>query len=229
MQEFDEYTIPTIKKASFDFSRFEKPKTKAGSERASLIEPFVTKLNNARKAGGYKPLGAAFYAAKMAYIPTDELFAFYKKLDSSDNFSALWWYHCSPKPVMKIYCTGCQVVVEPRLTDGKEIYPHREDLYNLPFWKCDTCSNYVGCHHKTANPTKPLGVIATKEIMTARKHIHALLDPLWTSNKVTRRKAYKHISDKIGKEYHTGNISSIEEARSVYKIVAELHNSLIKN
>ena len=97
MQEFDEYTVPQTKKASFDFSRFEKPKTRAGSERASLIEPFVTKLNNARKAGGYKPLSAAFYAAKMAYIPTDELHAFYKKLEQSPNFSAIWWWHIKPK------------------------------------------------------------------------------------------------------------------------------------
>lgn len=93
----DEYHMPAIKKASFDFSRFEKPKSKANSERASLIEPFVTRLNNSRIAGGYKKLGANFYASKMSHIPTDELHAFYKKLEQSDNFCALWWWHCNPK------------------------------------------------------------------------------------------------------------------------------------
>lgn len=62
---------------------------------------------------------------------------------------------------MKIYCTGCGKDVQARLTDGAERYPHRPDLYELPFWKCDTCGNYVGCHHKTRAPTKPLGCIAT--------------------------------------------------------------------
>jgi len=86
-----------IKKPSFDFSRFSKPTTKATSERAELIERFVTKLNNSRIAGNYKPLPPAFYATKMKLIPTDELHAFYKELDNSKNFCALWWYKCCPK------------------------------------------------------------------------------------------------------------------------------------
>ncbi|NTG07102.1 hypothetical protein [Rhizobium rhizogenes] len=56
-----------------------------------------------------------------------------------------------------LFCCGCQAEVSARLTDGKEIYPHRRDLHDLPFWKCDACKNFVGCHHKTANHTKPLG------------------------------------------------------------------------
>lgn len=84
-----------------DFShlqrRIEQPTTKATSERAELIEKFVTRLNNSRVAGGYKPLGAKFYATKMALIPTDELHMFYKELDSSKNFCALWWWKCCPK------------------------------------------------------------------------------------------------------------------------------------
>jgi hypothetical protein len=93
----DEFHMPQIKKASFDFTRFEKPKTKANSERASLIEPFVTRLNNSRKAGGYRPYTAGFVATKMSHVATDELHAFYKKLDQSDNFCALWHYYCKPK------------------------------------------------------------------------------------------------------------------------------------
>ena len=56
-----------------------------------------------------------------------------------------------------IFCCGCQRKVDARLTNGEEMYPHRYDLANLPFWKCDVCQNFVGCHHKTKNRTKPLG------------------------------------------------------------------------
>lgn len=77
--------------------RLEKPITKANNERASLIEPFVTRLNNSRVAGGYKPYTAGFVASKMSHIDIDELHAFYKKLDASANFGGLWHYYCMPK------------------------------------------------------------------------------------------------------------------------------------
>jgi hypothetical protein len=135
---------------------------------------------------------------------------------------------------MLIYCTGCEKDVIARLTNGKERYPHRPDLYELPFWKCDNCGNYVGCHHKTLNPTKPLGCIATKEILEARKKIHALLDPLWESKKIKRGQAYAFVTNRMAKhlsdptyQYHNGEIRTIEEARQIYRIVAQLHNDLI--
>lgn len=77
--------------------RLEKPTTKANSERASLIEPFVTRLNNSRIAGGYKPYSAAFVATKMSHIQTSDLHAHYKMLDNSKNFCALWHYYNMPK------------------------------------------------------------------------------------------------------------------------------------
>lgn len=129
---------------------------------------------------------------------------------------------------MNIYCTGCQKDVDARLTDGKERYPHRPDLYELPFWKCDTCGGYVGCHHKTNNRTAPLGYIATPAILEARKKIHALLDPLWKSGKIKRGQAYAYVSKRLGKTYHNGEIRTIEEARNIYKIVGQLHNELVE-
>ena len=127
---------------------------------------------------------------------------------------------------MKIYCVACKESVEARLTNGEEVYPHRKDLFAIPFWKCDVCKNYVGCHYKTSSPTRPLGVIPTRELMEARKKIHALLDPLWRSGKSPRGVLYQKISAELGKEYHTGELASIEDARTVYKIVAQLHNEL---
>ena len=127
---------------------------------------------------------------------------------------------------MKIYCTGCAKDVKARLTNGEERYPHRQDLYQIPFWRCDGCGNYVGCHWKTKTPTKPLGCIATPELLEARKHIHALLDPLWKSGKIKRGQAYAYIGNRTGKQYHTGELRSIEEAREVYQVILKLKGEL---
>lgn len=122
----------------------------------------------------------------------------------------------------EIHCCGCDKRVQARLTDGCEIYPHREDLASLPFWKCDECGNYVGCHHKTKNRTHPLGVIPTKEIKNARRHIHRILDPLWKSGRFKRKALYRKITDHVGWKYHTAKIRSVDEARQVYAFLKEL-------
>jgi hypothetical protein len=123
---------------------------------------------------------------------------------------------------LEIYCCGCKEKVQARLIDGSEAYPHRKDLSSLPFWKCGTCNNFVGCHHKTKNRTRPLGCIPTKEIKNARQHIHRILDPLWKSKRFNRNEIYQKISDRVGWDYHTAKIRSIEEAREIYKIIKEI-------
>jgi hypothetical protein len=123
---------------------------------------------------------------------------------------------------MKIYCCGCGHDIDARLTNGAEIYRHRADLADIPIWRCDTCKNYVGCHHKTKNPTQPLGNIPTPEIRAARQHIHKILDPLWKTGPFNRKTIYAMISEKVGYRYHTGEIKSLDEARKIYKIVKEI-------
>lgn len=126
---------------------------------------------------------------------------------------------------MLIFCCGCGDTVEARLTDGTEMYPHRPDLSSLPFWRCDTCRNFVGCHHKTKNRTVPLGCIPTKELKKARQYIHGILDPLWKEGGMTRREVYALIAKKLGKVgYHTAGIRSVEEARQVYRAVQTIRN-----
>lgn len=125
-----------------------------------------------------------------------------------------------------IYCCNCAAEVSARLTSGAEVYPHRPDLRDLPFWRCDGCGGFVGCHHKTRQRTRPLGVIASPAIKNARRHIHALLDPLWQSGQIDRKRLYQDIGKHLGHEYHTGEIRTIEEAREVYvaarRIAAEI-------
>lgn len=118
----------------------------------------------------------------------------------------------------QIHCCGCDREVLARLTSGTEVYPGRRDLSALPFWICDRCGNFVGCHHKTDNPTRPLGCIPTPEVKNARRHLHALLDPLWQTGKIGRRELYARISQETGREYHTAQLRTLEEARRVYRI-----------
>lgn len=121
-----------------------------------------------------------------------------------------------------LYCCQCQKDVPARLTNGEEIYPHRPDLFHLPFWKCDTCKNYVGCHHKTTKPTNPLGNIPNLDMRYARQKIHEILDPLFLSGAYNRRHLYAKLSKKLGYKYHTAEIKTLEEARRVYAAVQEI-------
>mgnify|MGYP000209042600 CR=1 FL=1 len=128
----------------------------------------------------------------------------------------------STQLIKDIHCCGCDKTVTAKLTSGGEMYPHRPDLKSLPFWKCPHCLNFVGCHHKTKQRTRPLGCIPTPEIKAARQHIHRILDPLWANDKSKRGPLYAEISERMGKQYHTAEIRSVEEARKVYAIVKDL-------
>ncbi len=120
---------------------------------------------------------------------------------------------------MNIYCCNCTEEIDATLTNGAEIYPHRKDLKNLPFWKCTTCNSFVGCHHKTSDPTKPLGVIPSEDIKRQRKFIHSILDPIWKSKVMPRRKVYSLLSEHLGYTYHTAEIRSVEEGNKVIDII----------
>ena len=65
--------------------------------RNARLAPFVTRLNASRKAAGYKPYTPGYVASLMSHIKVEELDGFYKKLDQSANFCALWHWHCKPK------------------------------------------------------------------------------------------------------------------------------------
>lgn len=127
---------------------------------------------------------------------------------------------------MKLWCCQCGDEVEARLTDGAECYPHRPDLADIPRWKCDTCGNHVGTHHKTKDRTRPLGNIPSPELKKARMHIHALIDPVWKSKRMKRGTLYAKISDELGYQYHTAEIKTVEEARNVYRIARDIVRSV---
>ncbi len=125
-----------------------------------------------------------------------------------------------------IFCCACGHDVEARLTDGIECYPHRPDLGQLPFWRCDTCRNCAGCHHKTKNRTRPLGAIADQPMKEARRHIHHRLDPIWKSRRMDRRHLYARLTAVLGREYHTADLRTIDEARTIYRAVVAIEREL---
>lgn len=123
---------------------------------------------------------------------------------------------------LKIHCCGCGGEVTAKLVTGKDVYPHRKDLATLPFWMCEGCSNYVGCHYKTKERLKPLGNIPTKELRIARQHIHKILDNVWQTGKTSRSGVYKTLSAELGYEYHTAKLTCVEEARTVFRLIKSL-------
>ena len=77
---------------------------------------------------------------------------------------------------------------------GKEIYPHRNDLFKLCFYSCATCDAYVGTHKGT---TKPLGRLANKELREAKSVAHRAFDPLWKLGRMKRKEAYKWLAETL--------------------------------
>lgn len=120
---------------------------------------------------------------------------------------------------MKIWCVDCNKDVEARLTNGQETYKHRPDLYSLPFWICDICKNFVGTHHNSDDKTKPLGVIANKELKQLRVKIHSIIDPIWKSGKEDRKALYARLSKLLGYRYHTAEIRNIEDANRIIELL----------
>jgi hypothetical protein len=82
------------------------------------------------------------------------------------------------------------------IVSGKEIYPHRKDLYSLRFYKCSPCDAYVGIHKGT---DKPFGRLANAELRKWKMKAHAAFDPIWRvpcpEKLMGRKKSYKWLSE----------------------------------
>jgi zinc-finger-containing domain len=129
-------------------------------------------------------------------------------------------------------CIHCNGVC--RLTDGREVYPHRTDLADKPIWKCKVCpDSTVGCH---PGGTEALGFAANKETRNARMKLHnEMLDPLWRDKELlraipkkqrgpsARRRVYAFLSAKMDlprDETHTG-MWTIEQCRQAWKLLRD--------
>jgi hypothetical protein len=110
--------------------------------------------------------------------------------------------HLSSETLTCPYCRG-----PAPLVTGREVYPHRPDLYAKPFYQCAPCGAYVGCHPGT---TRSLGRLADAPLRAAKARVHAMFDPLWKSGRISRSSAYARLADAIGiqpRECHVGMFS----------------------
>lgn len=111
-----------------------------------------------------------------------------------------------------VNCDYCSKAAQ--LVTGDVIYPHRQDLYSLKFYLCNSCNAYVGCHKNSDGA--PLGRLANAELRKAKSAAHAAFDPIWKSGKMTRNKAYELLAKSLRldkKHCHIGmfDIETCEE------------------
>ena len=85
----------------FDMARFEKPTSGASSKRASLLEPFIERLQRDARMKGYTPMSKPRICMLMAYIDTDDLYGFHKKLTESPCYGGIWAWYCVAKDLNK--------------------------------------------------------------------------------------------------------------------------------
>lgn len=96
----------------------------------------------------------------------------------------------SSEPKLCPYCGAPAALVT-----GREVYPHRPDLYAKPYWACLPCGAWTGCHPGT---TKRMGRIANSETRRLKMAAHAAFDPLWKSGRMSRKKAYSWLQEQTG-------------------------------
>lgn len=122
----------------------------------------------------------------------------------------------------------CPYCTQPaQLVGGKEIYPHRPDLFSKKFWQCKPCEAYVGCHdagNGQGDGTKPKGTPANAQTRQARKNAHAVFDPMWNGRRMRRRDAYAWLAHGLGIKYEDCHIGEFDTAmcQRVIEVVEEL-------
>ena len=113
---------------------------------------------------------------------------------------------------IKIICPYCGN--EAKWCENKEIYGKNYGESYMCYY-CKPCNAYVGCHNNT---TKPLGVMANKELRDWRIKTHDCFDKLWKDGFVTRKEAYKILDDEFGKEIHIGE-ADIETCQRIISLL----------
>lgn len=114
-----------------------------------------------------------------------------------------------------VYCPYCRN--EAPLVTGREVYPHRPDLFAKRFYACLPCGAWVGCHPGT---TQRLGRLANAEGRRLKMAAHAAFDPRWKEGGTKRKAAYRWLADQLGidpKRCHIGYFNE-DECRRVIEV-----------
>lgn len=104
---------------------------------------------------------------------------------------------------------------EAVLLTGREIYPHRPDLYEKKIWDCRPCKASVGCHPGTE---RPLGRLANAGLRKAKMKAHAAFDPIWKTREMRRSEAYSWLAGELripGSKCHIGMFDEAQCAEVV--------------
>lgn len=117
------------------------------------------------------------------------------------------------------------------LVTGREVYPHRPDLFEKKFYQCAPCKAHVGCHPSKADGgmgdgTVPLGRLANAELRQAKSAAHAAFDPIWRTGPLKRREAYGWLANELGipfKDCHIGMFDP-DQCRAVVAACVKRHN-----
>lgn len=102
--------------------------------------------------------------------------------------------------------------------EGKTKFMTTKEFYGKDYGKnmyvCKPCNAYVGTHGRSASP---LGTIANAELREYRKKAHAKFDPLWKSGRMSRRFAYKLLSERLEIQPNKAHIGmfDIEQCKKV--------------
>lgn len=119
----------------------------------------------------------------------------------------------------------------PQVT-GRELYPHRPDLFAKRFYWCRPCGAYVGCHPDG----KAYGRLANAELRKARGFVHGLFDPIWENARdaynghdnakvrgVTRSRAYRWLASRMGIDPAACHIGmfDVEQCRQAFRILRD--------
>jgi hypothetical protein len=127
-------------------------------------------------------------------------------------------FETRPEKKRFVICTYCGK--RAKLVTGKEIYPHRPDLFDKKMWLCKPCGAWVGVHQGT---DKPLGILANGEIRAAKIQAHKAFDAIWKSGELKRQDAYKWLQGAMGlraEDCHIG-MFGIDLCKLVVKVCQE--------
>lgn len=116
---------------------------------------------------------------------------------------------------MSVVCDYCGS--KAPLVTGRDVYPHRPDLYAKKFYQCRPCDAMVGVHEGTTNA---LGRLANKELRVAKMAAHSAFDPLWKSGQHKRGKLYGWLANQLGiekKDCHIG-MFDVDMCRRVVEV-----------
>ena len=116
-----------------------------------------------------------------------------------------------PIPTTCHFCDG-----EVHLVNNAQFYGGRQ--YGWPLaYACSGCGARVGCHPHT---DIPLGTLADRRTMLARRAAHDAFDPLWQEQGPgSRTRAYKALTALLGKPGHISWLDA-EECVRVIELVA---------